>query len=462
MATIRLVPSSYSVSSTQRVTVSNPSNMYYNTDHTANYCSIRGRNSSSNTYYAYISGFNFDSVPSGANVTSFAIKIRCYRNQYLSTGSTYRLRLASSASSSSAIANTTLESDVTQTSDVYTFPNGSLNWSTLSGYGANFCIMVTLRSTSSQYPYLYVYGAEIEVTYSLGTQYSVTIQNSTSANVQASDTTPYEGDDVYITTDTLSGITIKDNNVDVTSQFVQEQGGTINQTADSYSTELSASGANFYLNSSQTGNTFNYAVGHTAESPGYTGTQSTYVKDNNNNTATGWAIYSFDFSDIPSNATITSMSVKCYGFTESTTHDSTHKANIKLYSGSTQKGNEQYFTSTSTQTITLSNTGTWTATELHDATLHFEVAYYGGGIFGITWSVTYEVSGYIYTISSVAANHTIVVTSSSSGTGVYVKVSGTWKEATEIYKKVNGAWVKQSSFSPSDLTGLSLVYKGVV
>lgn len=169
MPTIRLVPSSYSVSSSNRVSVSSPGNMYYNTDHTANYCSIRGRNSSSSTYYAFIKGFNFDDVPSNAVVSSFSVKIRCYRNSYLQQGTTYRPRLASSNSNSYVISGTTLESDVTTTSGgtVYTFPlPSSLTWATLKGYGANFSIEVPLRSSGSSYPYLYVYGAEIEVTYS--------------------------------------------------------------------------------------------------------------------------------------------------------------------------------------------------------------------------------------------------------------------------------------------------------
>ena len=129
MATIRLIPSTYTRSSTNRVTVTDETNMYNNTDHTSNYASIRGRNSSSNgPYYAFIHGFNFDDVPSNATVTDFSVKIRAYKNSYLATGSSYRLRLASSPSSSSAISNTTLSSDITTTSGgtVYTFPNGSL------------------------------------------------------------------------------------------------------------------------------------------------------------------------------------------------------------------------------------------------------------------------------------------------------------------------------------------------
>ena len=157
MPTARLVPSSYGRSSTSRVTVTNPENMYYNTDHTENYCSIRGRNSNNSAYnyYAFISGFNFNDVPSNAAVSSFSVKIRCYRNSYLQQGTTFRPRLASSTSNNNVISGTTLESDVTTTpgGTVYTFPLPStLTWATLKDYGANFCIEVPLRASSNNYP----------------------------------------------------------------------------------------------------------------------------------------------------------------------------------------------------------------------------------------------------------------------------------------------------------------------
>ena len=190
MPTIRLVPSSYGRSSTSRVTVTDPTNMYYNTDHTDNYCSIRGRNSTSSTYYAFINGFNFDDVPSNAVVSAFTVKIRCYRNQYLSTGSSYRLRLASTASNNSVISNTTTSTDIGTTASVITIPTGNLTWSQLSGYGSGFSIEVPLRASSSQYPYCYVYGAEIEVTYSAETVHptSVSVSPST-ASIEAGSTT---------------------------------------------------------------------------------------------------------------------------------------------------------------------------------------------------------------------------------------------------------------------------------
>ena len=171
MATARLVPSAYSVSSSNYVTVTNPTNMYYNIDHTAGYATLRGRGgrSTNSTYYAFIRGFNFSAVPSNASVSSFTISIRCYRNANQSYGSSsYRLKLASQPSNNSVLSNTTTSTDIDTVPDNITIPTGSLTWATMSGYGENFSIEVPLRNTStssSQYPYVYVYGAEITVTY---------------------------------------------------------------------------------------------------------------------------------------------------------------------------------------------------------------------------------------------------------------------------------------------------------
>lgn len=165
--TLRLVPSSYGRSNNSYVTVTNPDYMYENTDDSSDVCSIRGRNNSSNTYYCYIRGFNISDVPSNATVTSFKVKIKCYRNSYLrQDGSTYYLHLCNNTS---AIQNTYMSEAVTTSSNgaVYEIPTGSLTWANIKQYGTNFGIRVPLRSTSSSRPYLYVYGAEIEVTYTL-------------------------------------------------------------------------------------------------------------------------------------------------------------------------------------------------------------------------------------------------------------------------------------------------------
>ena len=447
MATMRLVPSTYYLSNTQYVAVSNADNMYTNTDSTTFGTFTHNRASTNNTYYAYLRGFNFGSLPSDAEVSSFTIKIKASATGHTtSTSSSYYMSLYNGTS---AIGSTSASGRLSTTVTTFTFaiPN-SLTWSVLSGYGSNFGIRIPLRRASSNTAdVVSVYGAEIEVTYRVPVQYTVTIQNSTSANVQASDTNPYEGDDVIISTNTLSGLTIKDNGTDVTSQFVQATGGTVSAVPDShFTTGFSSTSGNFYQNSSTTSTAWlEYAIGHSAESPYSTSnTSNTYVKPEG---STGWINYEFDFSEIPASATINSVSVKVYGAREDSSIDSNHVARFQCYSGSTAKGTIQNFTSTSNSSVTVSDVGTWTASELHNAILRYELGYYGGRMLGITWTVTYTVSGYTYTITAISTNHTIVVTSGGVVQMLYYKNNGSWVSATRVYKKVNGSWVEQSDLT---------------
>ena len=306
------------------------------------------------------------------------------------------------------------------------------------GYGSDFGIRINCRrSNRNTTGYMYIYGAEILVDYTLPIYHFVTIQNSTSVNVSASDTNPLEGTDVTISANALSGITVKDNGVDVTSQFVQAASGTATSYPESYSTSGSISGTHYQQcigvgvdGSSVSGNDYSSSSGSTAHID-----------------------YSFDFSEIPAGASIQSVSVRVKGHCESTS-SSSEVATLQLYSGSTAKGSESEFTSTSDQTITMS-AGTWTRAELQNAILRFTIGYYGGAVSGATWSVTYEMDGYVYTISNITADHTIVV-SPSGGTSinirvkqngawitpskVYVKQNGTWRQATKIMGKTNGSW----------------------
>jgi len=444
MATARLVPSTYYLSNSSYLSVSNEDNMYTNTDSSTYGTFTHGRASTNSTYYAYLRGFNFN-LPSDAEVTSFTIKIKARATGHTtSTSSSYYMSLYNGTS---AIGSTSASGRLTTTTTTFTFSiPSSLTWSVLSGYGSNFGIRIPLRRASSNTAdVVSVYGAEIEVNYTVPVQYSVTINNSTSATVIASDTAPYEGDDVDIFTDTLNGLTITDNGVDVTSQFEQITGGTVSAVPGSnFTTGFSSTSGNFYQNSSTTSTAWlEYAIGHSAESPYSTSnTSNTYVKPEG---STGWINYEFDFSEIPSNATINSVSVAVYGGREDSSIDSTHVARFQCYSGSTAKGTLQNFTSTSNGKVTVTDVGTWTAAELHDAILRFELGYYGGRMLGITWTVTYTVNDYVYVINAIAADHTIVVTSGGVVQTIYFKNNGSWVAANTVYKKVNGSWVLQTN-----------------
>lgn len=170
MPTIKLTPSTYSRSNTSYVTVTNASNMYDDASDTSNYSTIRGRQgrSTNNTYYLFLHGFDFTQIPAGSTINSFTIRIRCFRNQYQNVGDAYRIRLAGSPTSGGILSGTTTSQDINTYASVLTIPTGAYPWDDIEYWGTNFSICIPLRNTSSnssRYPYVYVYGAEIEVDY---------------------------------------------------------------------------------------------------------------------------------------------------------------------------------------------------------------------------------------------------------------------------------------------------------
>lgn len=442
--TVTIVPSGYdsSNSSYRSISSSYPISNGYDAPSSTSYAYITcNTGSQAVSYISYT--FDVSEIPLNATITSVAAsaRARVSSTSYISTA-VLQLYNDSTAMGSSTSARTT-------TATTYTLTPGTWTRAQLSNIQVRYTATRGTSNTTSS-AYMYFYGAEITVAYSVDeTKYEITINNSTSVTVAASESLVSSGDEVFISASSLDGITVTDNGTDVTNRFEVGGNGTITAyPGNDLDTGFSSSNASFYLSSSQTGTDyFEYALGHSAESPGSTGSNNTYVKDGSNNTATGWVIYSFDFSEIPVGATINSVTVRCYGAREDTTIDSTHMARIGLYSGNTLKGSEQDFTSTSNSIVTISSPGIWTRDELQDAKLRFTVAYYGGRIMGVTWIVSYTASGYLYTITNVAADHVIAVSSSGSGPVMYIKNGGSWVQALAVYKKVNGNWVLQSDLT---------------
>ena len=301
-------------------------------------------------------------------------------------------------------------------------------------------------NTTTNYYYRF-YGCTITVEYTVN---SIAYEVTTSSNVSGITIQPttqdvLPGGSAEVVVSSVSDVIIIDNGVDVTSSFVTAS-DTISAVAESQ-THNGLDGGTSYAA---------YAVGYSAENPNPQ-SGNMYAESG----STGYVDYTFDFSGIPSGATISSVEVKAYGRRENSSIDSSHMAKIGLYSGSTLKSIEQEFTSTSMQTITIANPGTWTRAELQSAKLRFTVAYYGGAISGISWTISYAIDGYQYTISNVQTDHVIVVKLLNTGNIVYIKVNGTWKESQdilvksngswvsigEVYKKINGSWVKQEDKS---------------
>lgn len=427
MATMRLVPSTYYRNNNSYVSVTNPSNMYTNTDSTT-YASVQNtRNSTSNTYYCYLRGFNFSDIPSDAEVTGFTIKIKA-NESYMSTSSSYRMSLYNGTTS---IGSTTVTSSLSTTVQTFTFPIPStLTWETLKGYGSNFGIRIPLRrSSTNSNSYVYVYGAEIEVTYTVPIYYDVTINNSTSATVTATDAHPLEGTDVEIRTNTLSGITIKDNGADVTSQFVQktDTGSYEVEEVGSYGFSLNSSG---YYQSDNKGVDKTAAVSRVHFSlPTDATITFTFIN---------YSEEGYDFGVFGNIDTALNHNYYSAGSSGATITDSSYKLACNTSSHNTS----------SIQTLTYSMSAGEhyidvkyskdDASAANNDTLQFKVAITLNGT-----APTY----YGYTITNIVADHTIVVTANGGEVNTaYLKVNGVWKEVT-VYKKVNGSWVLQTNLT---------------
>lgn len=457
MATARLIPSTYSLSNSS-LGVTDSDNFYTNVDSTS-----YGRVSTTSTSsrYIYLKGFNFGAIPSNAVVNSFTIKYKAYETT-LSTSSSYYPRLCNNTTTITGTASGALTTSV----KTFSFTGVTASWETISGYGSNFAVRFTVRrSGNSGTGYLYLYGVEIEVDYTVPNPRTITSTLTGNGTISPSGSvTTYDGEEYTLTitpTNKSDEVTVKNNGTDVTEDLiVHHTGGTSSSqstaSGSGVTTGFARSNSQFYRgNSSTTGdNWLRYAIGYTAESPYSTSnTSNTYCKDGTNDATTeGWMNYPFDFSSLPADAEVTSVTVKVYGAAESTSETARH-ADVSLWCGSTQKGTTQQFSSTSNTTMTISDPGEWTREDLQDAWLRFGVGYYGGRILGITWTVNYTTGGtvshYTYTYT-VDGDATIAVTIGSAPTPtntIYFKNNGTWTAATKVYKKINGSWVQQTDLT---------------
>ena len=428
MPTVKLTPSTYYRSNSSYVSVTDAENMYTNIDSETTAAIRNSRNSTSNTYYCYLRGFNFSDVPSNAIVSGFEIKIRAYES-YMSTSSSYRMSLYNGTTS---ISNTTATSSLGTSEKTLTFPIPSaLTWEVLKGYGSNFGIRIPLRRSSTSYnSYVYVYGAEIDVTYTVPVHHGVTVSNSTSATVTVSDFNPLEGTDVEVRTSSIDGIKVTDNGTDVTSQFTQRS-----ETAESWSV-VNVGDYGFSLNSS-TGYyvSQNEGISKTAalcrvdfHVPVAATITFTYIN---------YAEQGYDFGVFGNIDVVLSDDYYAAGSGGATITDSSYK----------RACNTSSYNSSSAQTLTYDMSAgdhsIWVKYSKDDAsddnydTLQFKVS--------ITLDEPFTPETYWgYDITNVTADHAIVVTAVSTGPYLYVKQGSAWVAVARAYVKSSGSWQQVS------------------
>ena len=158
MPTVKLIPSSYYVSSSY-LTVDDPENLYADVSSTT-YGLITNTHASTSYYYFYLRGFNLSAIPAGAQVESFTVKIRGRASGAYNAS----LYLAHGTTTISGATGTALPNSSTVTTR--TLATGSLTWADIVGYGDTFGIRINCRrNAKGTVAKWYVYGAEIDVTY---------------------------------------------------------------------------------------------------------------------------------------------------------------------------------------------------------------------------------------------------------------------------------------------------------
>lgn len=498
MATIRLVPSAYSLSNTSYLSVSNESNMYANTDNTTYTTVQHTRTSTLYSYYVYLKGFNFDDIPSNATVNSFTVKLKAYESG-LNTSSSYAPKLVNNTTTITSSC-----SALSTSAQTLTFTGVSDDWDTIKSYGSNFGIRVTLRRSSRNTTgYAYIYGAEILVDYTVPTYYNVSATQSTGGTISLSQSgqvlegttvsataTPsdgYELENIYVNGVVLSGTSfVVDEDKTVTAVFNQLirhtvstsiAGGTLRSPTtasmtvnDGVDCEITFNGETDYTFSSMTVNgvevtpiiknapaplptytvSTNYGTYSTyALSNAYDGDDSTYFWSNQAQDAGKYILITFsDFVNLNSFSTYSSNSTD---FPRSNNYlqvsvDGTGWVDIGAFSDA----------QTSTfSSITNANGIKYARiyAKESDPDMHWLV------VNEITMSYTAAGLGeeyYSYTISSVNEDKTVVIIFVEPP-AYYSKVDGVWKKVLTIYKKIDGVWTE---FDYSYADNEKLVYKG--
>ena len=142
MATIRLVPSTYSLSNTSYLSVSNASNMYHNTDNSS-YAKVTNSQNGTTSYYIYVKGFNWSDIPEGAVINSWTVKLKA-KESGGNTSSSYAPKLSNGTSQITSTC-----SALSTTATVHEFTGVGCDFDTAKGYGSEFGVRINCRRQNS-------------------------------------------------------------------------------------------------------------------------------------------------------------------------------------------------------------------------------------------------------------------------------------------------------------------------
>lgn len=405
MATIRLIPSTYSLSSTSYLRISNASNMYTNIDSTT-YATVNHTRSRTTSYYIYVRGFNFNDIPTDAIINSAIVKVKA---KVTSAGS-YAPRLYNNTTS----LNQNLSGNIGTTATTSTIDITS-NWETYKGYDNNFGIRLQLnRSNSGTASSMNIYGAEILVDYTVPVYHTVStsitggvLRNPTTASATVRDGANYEitfnGNPGY----TLSSMTV--NGVEVTPTIKSAPAPTLPRytVSTNYSTYQTYALSNAYDGDDST---FFWSSEAQTQGKYILITFSDFVN------LKSFSTYSSNNRDYPHPCNMLQVSADNKNWTDIGTFSDTQTS---TFSNITNANNIKYV-----RIYATSNIENWLV--LNEITMSYESAQLGGEY-------------YSYTISAIDSDKTVVIIFNEPDVH-YVKVDGRWRKVLTAYRKVNGVW----------------------
>jgi len=428
---VSLAPSNYTGLTSLTTTTTYPvSNGYTGSDSTTY---ARFTLSSGATGYLYYM-FDTSDIPSGATIDSISCSVRARVSSTSRVTSTNAQLYSGTTAkgSSSTFASTS-------STNTFSLTTGTWTRSELNDLRLRIGATGSSGSGGSSSRYIYFHGATVTIVYSYQEiAYEITLTNNAGITTDpAASGTVVSGNNYTLTLYPESAdVTVTDNGTDVTNSLVSHEpsaGGTETYTPASY-TYASLNSTNYC----------GYCIGYSAESP-YSSSSNTYSSGSG---TVGHIDYSFGLtSDLfPSNATITAVTCAATGHCESTSQSS-EVSRVTLYLNSSSISSTESFTSTSNTTVNLTATTLPTVSNIDTLVMRHEVGYYGGLVNGATLSITYTVPTtgndyYTYTLTTVSADHVIIIGSGSSA-ALYLKVNGSWVAVSKAYQKVGGSWVEQ-------------------
>ena len=422
MATIRLIPSAYSLSNTSYLSISNASNMYTNIDSTT-YATVNHTRTSTTSYYIYVKGFNFDDIPADAIINSATVKVKA---KVTSAGSYAPALYNNTTSLGQNLSGNIGTTDTISTVDI------TSNWETYKGYGSNFGIRLRLnrrsRNTASS---MNIYGAEILVDYTVPVYHTIStsITGGTLRNPTVASATVRDGDNYEITFNgnpsyTLSSMTV--NGVEVTPTIKSAPAPTL--PTYTVSTNYGTYQTNV-LSNAYDGNNSTFFWSSEAQ------TQGKYILITFSDFVNlkSFSTYSSNDRDYPHPCNMLQVSADNENWTDIGTFSDTQTS---TFSNITNANNIKYV-----RIYATSNIENWLV--LSEITMSYESAQLGGEY-------------YSYTISAIDSDKTVVIIFNEPDVH-YVKVDGRWRKVLTAYRKVNGAW-EEFNYTYDD--SLQLKYLG--